>query len=700
MVGPAALLADQVQVAGGEDVVQKVGQHDAARVGLDPGHEQIVHVRDRLGLGGVGLLDPLAALQDGLRPGRGSLLIRVVTLQGGHVLADQRLDLGAVQVAGDEHRQVGEIAEGAAVHILQQGHVHGLDGRGIEGMQPGVVAIDLPGIFLLKGHAGALLARQVLEVVGLGLRQAAFRAEIRLLEQQPAGLEGGLLLAAPGVQVQGRGALLGVEDDAHPGELGIILQVLPLDAAKADRTVVVGRGVARSGDPVGRIAPVAGVEAPGGRQVVVRAHRRRLLVVHLRAVGEQPLLVAAQAPARGPLHDAARRRLHAEVQLRVVDELRRERLRIHARQDGAHLVGGRGDARVLHGVVAGGIDGLALEEHPGGIVLQALPADAGEDAVLDVPELDRTHQRMVAQEMLQRHVHQVLALHVLATELAVQVVALRDAEPRRLELVRADAEGEQAPDLPGGHFHAGRQLLLVLGRDGEEADEVVRLVLVRHQHRGAGGRLGLLREPAQALGEHRRDDLAAEGVADVFLRDPLRALRIGLLEEELDHVDLEVPVGHVLDQRQGPLRGQVALLLRGVDGLRDVGELRPDPGLHVVHVEVADHDDRLQVGAVPLMIEVQDLLALEAVDDLVGADHRPLRLLGALVDESVLEIVDARARVVAQAPFFADHAPLVVQRLLLAGDVAGPVVQHQQHRVHERAAHQGHGRDVVDRLVA
>ena len=99
------------------------------------------------------------------------------------------------------------------------------------------------------------------------------------------------------------------------------------------------------------------------------------------------------------------------------------------------------------------------------------------------------------------------------------------------------------------------------------------------------------------------------------------------------------------------------------------------------------------------MVEIQYLLALEAVNDLKGTDYGTFRLLGALVDEPVLEHHHVVAGLVAQAPLLAYHTSLIVESLLLAGNVARPVVQYQQHRIDEGIAHQRHCGYIVHRLV-
>ena len=98
------------------------------------------------------------------------------------------------------------------------------------------------------------------------------------------------------------------------------------------------------------------------------------------------------------------------------------------------------------------------------------------------------------------------------------------------------------------------------------------------------------------------------------------------------------------------------------------------------------------------MVEIENLVTFEAVDHLEGADHIPVGVFRAFVDECALLVGHPAAWVVAVTPFLADDSALIVQSLLLAGDVARPVVKHHQHRVHERIPHQRHLGEVVDGL--
>ena len=249
-----------------------------------------------------------------------------------------------------------------------------------------------------------------------------------------------------------------------------------------------------------------------------------------------------------------------------------------------------------------------------------------------------------------------------------------------------------------GSLQALGNTLLAARRNGKKRDIEIGLIFARHNDSRAGRERLLLRQTPQALTQGGGNYAAAVRILDILLRDAGIAAGIRLLVDNLEGVELDTMVRHILEQGLLETRRNVALLGLGIHGRRNVGELGPNACLHGINVKVAHNYNRLKVRTVPLMIEVQDLLTFEAVDDLQRTQHPAPGLLGPLVDKVVLQHHHTVARVVAQAPLLAYHSPFVVQSLLLAGNVAGPVVQHQQHRIYEGIAHQRHGGNIVDGL--
>ena len=127
-----------------------------------------------------------------------------------------------------------------------------------------------------------------------------------------------------------------------------------------------------------------------------------------------------------------------------------------------------------------------------------------------------------------------------------------------------------------------------------------------------------------------------------------------------------------------------------VGAARDVGEDRLDFRLDGVHVHVAHHEHRLEVGAVPFVVEVAQRLVVEVLDDRRVAYHVAHGVLRAGIFLLVGLLPHAAVGSLAGAPFFEYHAALGVDFLGQQGDGVGPVVQHEQGGVDHALAHGGH----------
>ena len=131
--------------------------------------------------------------------------------------------------------------------------------------------------------------------------------------------------------------------------------------------------------------------------------------------------------------------------------------------------------------------------------------------------------------------------------------------------------------------------------------------------------------------------------------------------------------------------GQVVPGLRPGEGASDLLE-------HRVRIDVADDDEAHVVGRVPARVEVQELLAREALHALLGADHGQavgVRGVGR-VEEGLRE---RAARRVLAAPDLLEHdLGLASQLVGVEGGVLHGVGQHVDPDVDVAAGH----RDVVD----
>ena len=64
----------------------------------------------------------------------------------------------------------------------------------------------------------------------------------------------------------------------------------------------------------------------------------------------------------------------------------------------------------------------------------------------------------------------------------------------------------------------------------------------------------------------------------------------------------------------------------------DRGEDLLDFLLHLVDINIAHYDDGLQVGAIPLLIVVAQVLVREVIDNLHRADRQTVLIFRALID--------------------------------------------------------------------
>ena len=161
---------------------------------------------------------------------------------------------------------------------------------------------------------------------------------------------------------------------------------------------------------------------------------------------------------------------------------------------------------------------------------------------------------------------------------------------------------------------------------------------------------------------------------------------------------------------------QLLVLLEDVDGLLIVGHLLGHHlrslgahfdaaeeflhfGLNVVYVNVAHDDDGLVVRAIPLLVVLHQLLALEVVDDAHQTDGHALAILRARVHLGQCTGNHALRGAFAQAVLVVHHVALLHNLLLLQRQAVAPVLQNQHARVEGRLASRGNIADAVNRLV-
>ena len=122
--------------------------------------------------------------------------------------------------------------------------------------------------------------------------------------------------------------------------------------------------------------------------------------------------------------------------------------------------------------------------------------------------------------------------------------------------------------------------------------------------------------------------------------------------------------------------------------------------LHLIHIDVAHHNDGLQVRAIPLVIVVAQVLVGKVIDDIHRTDGHAVLILGALIHlgHGLLHQPLYGTSGTALAPLFMNHAALLVNFLVFQQQVVAPVMQNEQTRVDDAVALQGNCRDIVNRL--
>ena len=206
------------------------------------------------------------------------------------------------------------------------------------------------------------------------------------------------------------------------------------------------------------------------------------------------------------------------------------------------------------------------------------------------------------------------------------------------------------------------------------------------------GRIGLLRQFAQPLAEHRPEQRAdhlfahvGEGIAVV-----------GLAHRVADHHGVAgcFLVGD--DQRFGRRahrnrRGRARACERRIF---QAGEVRHDQLLGIGRFDVADYHHRHQVGTIPVAVEAFERIGLERFEDGVLADRQPLRVARAVVKLRHQHLVHPVARAFALARLVEDDVALLVDVGIVQRQAMGPVFQHREALVDVTALVGGDRQDV------
>ena len=247
-------------------------------------------------------------------------------------------------------------------------------------------------------------------------------------------------------------------------------------------------------------------------------------------------------------------------------------------------------------------------------------------------------------------------------------------------------------------------VLLGSGAEGEDVDFTAEEAAVAAAgiHHGGGGFLG---ELVEALVDHHADEAAdehgavgADGAVDTFLVFPVEGeAGVGGLLVGGDADEGFDVVGDLIALALQLLGAEELVAAEGVFDLLLHGLGAFEAGILVV-VHVANDDDGLQVGAVPVVEEVDDGLALEVHDDFFLTDGETVGIEGAFEHDGPGLLAETVAVADATAPLLVDDAALFLNLLLVEEDVAGPAVEDfDTHLDHLGVV--GGDVDIVDSLV-
>ena len=90
--------------------------------------------------------------------------------------------------------------------------------------------------------------------------------------------------------------------------------------------------------------------------------------------------------------------------------------------------------------------------------------------------------------------------------------------------------------------------------------------------------------------------------------------------------------------------------------------MRPDLRFDRRLVEIADGDDRHQVGPVPIGVELLQPVVIDVLDDLGLADRQPLGVARAVEQDRKLRVLYPLVGAQPEPPFLQDDASFLVDR--------------------------------------
>ena len=319
----------------------------------------------------------------------------------------------------------------------------------------------------------------------------------------------------------------------------------------------------------------------------------------------------------------------------------------------------------------------------------------------EFPLLVDGDERFAREEVVDAEAHELGVGAVVALiELALVVVQTEQLGSVQFFLGEALLPGLLA-GCHGGHESAQNGLLLAAHT---EREGILRAAEEEAGGTGRGtleGRHGLLFQLGEAIVQHPTDEPVDIVAAQIVLGVLLIIGRSLALHVEMAEHDGLFGVFLYIDNHLLVVANGIIHTLGTILGQGDGREHLLDLLLHLVHIDIAHHYDSLQVGAIPLIIIVAQVLIGEVIDNVHRANGHAVLILGAGIDlgHGLLHEPLNGTACPSRAPLLVNHAALLVYLGILEQQVVAPVVEHEQTGIENALALERGRSDVIDGLV-
>ena len=211
--------------------------------------------------------------------------------------------------------------------------------------------------------------------------------------------------------------------------------------------------------------------------------------------------------------------------------------------------------------------------------------------------------------------------------------------------------------------------------------------------------VGLLRDVAQTVAEHRADHFDCQ-ISYECLNRVVHLLRYGIV---LDHHHNagrgHLGIGCNANHRLVVTCDLDHLLGLGILHCGNVRHHLLDLLDHLVGVEITNNDYGLQVGTIPAVVEILNILIGKRFQTLDRTDDITLAILRVVHHHGAGLLVQTPVSVVARTQLLDDHTALVVDLLVFERDEVRPIVQDQQTGIDDTLTIQRHARHIVAGLL-